>query len=82
MKICKHGTKIFNKTCSFEVSIVFLAPCFDHLIQRIPVIEVSLKSVIKELRIFKITCSFEISIVAVAPHFNHLLKRIPVIEVQ
>ena len=24
MKICQHGVKIFNKTCSFEVSIELL----------------------------------------------------------
>ena len=50
MKICQHGVEIFNKTCSFEVSIGVVAPYFNCLIKRIPVIEVSSKSVNMEPR--------------------------------
>ena len=41
MKMCQHGAEIFNKTCSFEDSIGMLPLIFDHLIKKIPVIEVS-----------------------------------------
>ena len=51
MKICQHGAELFNRTCSFEVSIGCY-PHFNHLIKRIPVIEVLQKSVNMEPRYF------------------------------
>ena len=49
MKIHQHGAGIFSKMCTFEVSIGLYPHC-DHLIKRIPVIEVSWKSINMELR--------------------------------
>ena len=48
MKMHQHGAEIFNKICSFEVSIEVLPLQLSY--QRIPVIEVSWKSVNMEPR--------------------------------
>ena len=71
MKIHQHGAKIFNKSWTFKVNIWFVAPHSNHLIKRIPVIEVSCKNLSRHgAKIFNKTCSFALSISADTPHFN------------
>ena len=50
MKICQHGYGVFKKMCSFEVSIGLLPLISIISSKKIPVIEVSWKSVNMELR--------------------------------
>ena len=62
MKIHQHWAEIFNKMCTSEVSNRDVTPHFDCLIKRIPVIDVSWKSVNIKPNQFNKTYRFEVSI--------------------
>ena len=79
MKIHQHGAEIFNKLYTFEVSIGMFHSVWSCLIKRIPVIEVSWKSISMESEIFNKMWSFEVSI-GLFHHFDCLIKRIPVMS--
>ena len=76
----QHGAKIFNKMCSFKVSIGLL-PLLLSSHQKNTCYRSFIRICQHAAKIFIKMCSFEVSIGLITPHFNCLIKRSPVIEV-
>ena len=75
MKICQHGAEIFNKMCSFEISIGFY-PSFQSSHQKNPCYRGLIKICKHGAEMFNKMCTFEESIEFLTPHFDCVIKKI------